>query len=182
MLVFSAHIANPTPGCCPSRKASDGVEPFLVRPAVIINHRLPKVIAVCERLSGDCCNSRVNRFDASAKSSVATFSFEFVTEFRFEQPMDFFRLRPASAFSIYRLGSFLQETNALIASPGLHPFECAIDQTHSCQAVESWIDPAIQGDIGRPLIRRRGVSVAAEEFADRPPLAASELSIVMTAV
>ena len=84
MLVFSTHVADPAPGCCPSRNAIDGVEPFLVWPAVIINERLSEVIAIRERLSGDCCNSRVDRLDASAKSSVATFSFEFVAEFCFE--------------------------------------------------------------------------------------------------
>src|SRR5712664_1861252 len=128
MLVFSPHIANPTPGCCPSRKAVDGVESFLVWPAEIINERLTEVIAIREWLSGDCCNSRVDRFDASAKSSVATFSFEFVAEFRFEQAIHLLRLRPTAAFSIYRLGSFLQEANALVARPRLHSRESAVDQ------------------------------------------------------
>src|SRR6266446_8940160 len=182
MLVFSAHITNPTPGCCPSRKAIDGVEPFLVRPAVIINHRLPKVIAVCERLSGDCCNSRVNRFDAPAKTSVAAPSFDFVAEFRFEQAIYLLRLRPTSAFSIYGLGSFLQEANALIARPRLHPFESAINQTHGCQAVKSRIDPAIQGDIGRALVRWRVRSIAPKDLADRSPFPAAEFRIVMPAV
>src|SRR6266705_6609970 len=117
MLVFSANVADPTPSCGPSRNAIDGVEPFLVRPAEIIDQRLPEVIAVREWLSGNSCNSRVDRFDASVKSPVAAFSFEFVAEFCFEQVIYLFRLRPTAAFSIHRLGSLLQEANAFIAGP-----------------------------------------------------------------
>src|SRR5713226_5648616 len=127
MLVFAAHVADPTSCCCPSRKAIDGVEPFLIRPAEIINQRLPEVIAIRERLPGDCCDPRVDRFDTPAKSSIATFSFEFVAKFCFEQAINLVCLRPAAAFHFDRLRSFLQEANALIASPGLHPFECALD-------------------------------------------------------
>src|SRR6266571_411691 len=147
MLVFSAHIADPTPGCCPSRNAIDGVEPFLVRPATIINQCLPEVIAIRERLSRDCCNPRVDRFDASAKSSVATFSFEFVAEFCFEQAIYLLRLRPTAAFSVYRLGSFLQEASALIARPRLRPCKSAIDQAHGCESVKRRVDPAIERNI-----------------------------------
>src|SRR6266851_405013 len=147
MLVFSAHIANPTPGCCPSRKAIDGVEPFLVRPAVIINHRLPKVIAVCERLSGDCCNSRVNRFDAPAKMSVATPSFEFVAEFRFEQAIYLLCLRPATQLLVYFFGSFIHEARALIPRPRAHPCKSAINHTQCGKAVKRGIDPAIKRNV-----------------------------------
>src|SRR6266403_515688 len=132
VLVFSANVADPTPRCSPSRNTIDGVEPPLVRPAEIINQCLPEVITIRERLTRDSCNSRVDRFDASAKSSVATSSFEFVAEFPFEQAIHLLRLRPTAAFSIYRLGSFLQEANALIARPRLHPRESAIDQAHGC--------------------------------------------------
>src|SRR5258708_39841829 len=100
MLVFAAHIAHPTPGCSPSRRAIDGVEPPLVRSAKIIYQRLSEVIAVREWHSGDSGHTRVDRFDASAKLSVATFLFEFVAEFRFEQPMNLFRLGPTAASSI----------------------------------------------------------------------------------
>src|SRR5882672_9704166 len=127
MLILGANVADPTPSCCPSRKAIDGVESLLIRPAEIINHRLSKVIAIRERLSRDCCNSCVDRFDASAKSSGASLSFELVAEFCFEQAIYLFRLRPAAAFSVYRLRRFLQEANALIACPRLHPCECALD-------------------------------------------------------
>src|SRR6266478_1022175 len=132
MLVFSAQVADPAPGRCPSRKAIDGVETFLERPAKIINQCLSEVIAIREWLSRDCCNSRVDRFDASAKSSVAALSFELVAEFCFEQAIYLFRLRPAAAFSVYGLRRFLQEANALIACPRLHPCECAFDQAHGC--------------------------------------------------
>jgi hypothetical protein len=103
MLVFTAHVADPTSRCCPSRKAVDRVEPFLIRPAEIINQRLPEVIAIRERLPGDCCDPRVDSFDASVKLSIATFSFEFVAEFCFEQAINPVRLGPALALHFDQL-------------------------------------------------------------------------------
>src|SRR6266478_3828843 len=88
MLIFAANVADPTPGCRPSGNTIDGVEPFLVRPAKIINQCLPEVIAIRKWLSGDSGHSCVDRFDASAKLSVATLSFEFVTKFRFEEAIN----------------------------------------------------------------------------------------------
>src|SRR3989442_7292581 len=182
MLVFSAHVANPTPGCCPSRKAIDGVESFLVRPAEIVNQRLPKVIAVRERHTRNSRHANVNGFDLGTKSRIASATFEFVAEFRLQQSINLFCLSPAAAFSVYRHGSFLQEPNALIACPRLHPFESAINQTHGCQAVESWIQPASEREIRRALIGQGGVAFAAKDLADRSPLPAAEFRIVMPAV
>src|SRR5713226_9405729 len=141
VLVFSSHVADPTARCGPSGNAIDGVEPFLIRPAKVINHRLPEVIAIGEWLSRDSCNSRIDRFDASAKSSVATFSFELLAEFRFEQAINLVCLRPAVALCAHRLRGFLQEANALIPSPGLHPCESTVDQAHGCEPVKRRIDP-----------------------------------------
>src|SRR5947207_14479727 len=87
----------PNARCCPSGNSVDGVEPFLVRSPKIIYHCLPEVIAVREWLFGDSCHSRVERLDASAKSSVATLSFDLVAEFILEPAIYLLRLRPAAA-------------------------------------------------------------------------------------
>src|SRR5882762_1396447 len=76
----------------------------------------------------------------------------------------------------------MQEANALIASPGLHPREAAVDQAHGCEAVECRIDPTIQGDIRRALIGGSGVSITAKHLADRSPRLTAQSRIVMTAV
>src|SRR6266481_2018578 len=76
----------------------------------------------------------------------------------------------------------MQEANALIASPGLHPREAAVDQAHGCEPVESRIDPAIQGDIRRALIGGSGVSITAKHLADRSPCLTAQSRIMMAAV
>src|SRR5260370_40478197 len=76
----------------------------------------------------------------------------------------------------------MQEANALIASPGLHPRKAAVDQANRCEPVESRIDPAIQGDIRRALIGGGKVSITAKDLADRPPRLTAQSRIVVAAV
>src|SRR6266480_1589856 len=141
MLVFSSHIADPAPSCCPDGEAVDGVEPFLIRPTEIINQRLTEVIAIRERFSGDCYNSRVDRFDASAQSSVAAPSVKFVAKFRFEQLIGFLCLRHA-LYLHDPVPCFTQQTRALQTRPGPHTCKSAIDRTPCGEAVKRGIDPA----------------------------------------
>src|SRR5258708_169571 len=169
MLEFAVHIAHPMPGCCPSRKASDGVEPFLVRSAKIIYHRLPEVIAIRKWLSRDSGHSCVDGFDAPAKLSVATFSLEFVVEFGLEQAKNLFCLWSTAAFPIHRVRSLLQKPDALIARPRPHPCEPAVNHAHSNQAVKSRINPAVEWYVRRPLIRWRRCSIATKDLANRSP-------------
>src|ERR1700694_4275005 len=165
----------------PRRNAIDGVEPFLIRPAEVVDEGLPKMIAVSQRLTGNLRHAGVNGFDLGTKRGIGAVTFELLAEFRLQQSINLFCLRPAAS-SFYRLRSFLQEANALIARPGLHPCESAIDQTYGRQAVKRRIDPAVQWHIRRALIRGGGTSLAAKELSDRSPFPAAEMGIVMTAV
>src|ERR1700694_5970294 len=126
----------------PRRTAIDGVEPFLIRPAEVVDEGLPKMIAVSQRLTGNLHHAGVNGFDLCTKREIGAVTIELFAEFRLQQSINLFCLRPAPSSSVYRLRSVLQEANALIARPGLHPCESAIDQTHGCQAVKRGINQA----------------------------------------
>src|SRR6266852_3805515 len=119
MLVFTTDIPGPSSTDSRNGKALDGVEPFLEWPAEVVDKGLTKMIAVGQRLTGNFRHAGVNGFDLCAKRRIAAVTFELLTEFRFQQAINLFCLRPAAAFSVYRLRSFLQEANALVAGPRL---------------------------------------------------------------
>ncbi|HYL98955.1 MAG TPA: hypothetical protein VEZ90_08365 [Blastocatellia bacterium] len=60
--------------------------------------------------------------------------------------------------------------------------ESAVNHAHPYQAIESWVDPAIEGDIRRALIRGRMRSIAAKDLADGSPSLSAQFLIVAPAV
>src|SRR6266850_2515427 len=77
---------------------------------------------------------------------------------------------------------FVDESSALCASPRAHAHKPAIDDTERSEALECRIDPGIQGDIGRTLIRGRRGSITSKDLADRSPFTTAQVRIMMATV
>src|SRR6266851_8673194 len=181
MWVFTTDIPGPSSTDIRNGEALDRVESFLVRPAKVVDEGLPKMIAIGQRLPGNIGHAGVEGIDLRTNRRIVAATFELFAEFRFQKAKDLFCLRPAAAFSFDRLRGFLQEANTLIARPRLHPFECAIDQTHGGQPVKGGIDPAIERDVWRSLIRGSECSIATKDLADRSPSLTAQSRIMMAA-
>ena len=78
MLVFPANITNPRPFGRPGRGAGHVVKPLRIGPAEVIDHRLPEIVTVGQRLSGDFSRSRIGHFEFSAPVLAAAQQFDIV--------------------------------------------------------------------------------------------------------
>src|ERR1700682_6716645 len=101
MLIFGAEVADPTSTGSPRRNTIDGVEPFLIRRAEVVDEGLPKMIAVSQRLTGNLRHAGVNGFDLGTKRGIGAVTFELLAEFRLQQSINLFCLRPAAAASSF---------------------------------------------------------------------------------
>ena len=76
---------------------------------------------------------------------------------------------------------FTEQSGEFPACPGPVSGKCAVNQTEGGQAIECRINPAVQRNIRRSLILRQRVSLA-KPFANRSPVTAAQLGVVMAAI
>ena len=138
------------------------------------------MIAVGKGLARDFSHATIDRFDLGPSTAAAANSFPIATEFSFKQAVDLLGLRAACA-RLDVISGLIQKSHTLVSSPRLHACKPAVDQAHGREPVQGRINPAIERNVGRTLIRWRMRSVA-KELADRPPSFATKLGIVAPAV
>src|SRR6266705_2586760 len=117
MLVLRAYIRCPASARCPSRKAIDGVETLLIRPAEIVSCCLSEVITIGERLTRDSRNAAVDGFHLDSPAPPAVDSFPITAEFHFQRAVDPLCLGAAHARP-NPIASLAQEPHTFISRPG----------------------------------------------------------------
>src|SRR5882724_10347528 len=124
------------------------------------------MVAVVQWHTGDVFRACVDRLQTKCPVSAATRRFEFGMKFALkgENELCGFALLVRSLREFFIC--FVDESSALCASPRAHAHKPAIDHPERSEALECRIDPAIERNVGRTLVRRRRVSIATKDLAD----------------
>src|SRR6266478_4167870 len=153
-LQLAAHITNPPSRSGVGGEACDTVPPLPIRPPKIIDLRLCEVVAVGQRHTGNVLRALIDGFQPDGRVLFGRGRFRFRPELALERFEQIRRDRALLAHAVHFVPRFAQQACALASCPGPHPREPAVDDTERHQAVKRRIHPAIERDVGRPLISR----------------------------
>src|SRR5208337_42400 len=167
VLIFPLNVAYPRPSRRIERETRDGIYSLGIRPAIVVNKRLPEVItlpAAPQRRPRNSRQARVDRVQLDIHTSRR--QFEFAPKLFLQRCVNTAGFHIGIHPVIVRLRD---QSRTLPASPRAMRQKAAVNQSESHQPLNRRIDPAIHRHIRRAHIGSRRLfehtpSVAAPAF------------------
>src|SRR5579864_9449473 len=166
----------------PCRETRHVVKTLFFGTPEIVGDSLPKVIAVRQRLPDNLGAPGIGRLESHIGVVPAVQQSYFAGEFLFEFVVKVRRFRFVGFIAIDAIAGFFHLPGTFHARPRAHCSDVAIDVPERRQALERWIDPAVEWNVGRPHEFCFPMRRAIGPYCWNLPSSSAQVGIVMVSV